>query len=103
LDRDAMAVRVEHRDGEIGPFGAEELPREHLAGAPRVLGSDDAREVAADGVPHECLCSRVQPADPALAIEDVARHAQALERGAEVARSGLELPRESRAPVVPAA
>src|SRR5262249_18933169 len=53
LDADTTAVAVhDHPPGVGRGRPADDLPCEELAGAARVLGCDDRREAAADGVTH---------------------------------------------------
>jgi hypothetical protein len=101
LDSDTPPVLVEQRDREICSVGTEELPREQLARPRRVLGSDDAREVAADSVADEVACCGVEPADPAPTIEAVARDAHRSSAGHRSREAASSFP-ESADPCLPA-
>ena len=77
--RDQDAGRV------CGRGGAEHLLGEQLAGAAGVLGRDDGGVVAAANVAEKPLGCRIDPADDARCVEDVARDADALQSLLDVA------------------
>src|SRR6478735_3613806 len=84
--------RAGGRDQDAGRLrcrgGAEDLSREELPGAGAVLGSDDRREVAASNITEQAPSRRVEPADDARWVEDVARDSDAVQSLLDVAADG---------------
>src|SRR5262249_7555513 len=64
LDSDPLAVRVDDREAAVGDVrGPDDLARELLPGASRVLRRDNRRELTADHVADDLPRRGVDPAD----------------------------------------
>src|SRR5204863_4618101 len=87
LDSNTSPLGVDDRDAGIGRRRpADDLPREQLAGPPRVLGCDDRGELSARDVTDNPARRGIDPADDAIHVDPIARHVDVLEDVFEVHR-----------------
>lgn len=91
LHRDAGTVGAQKMQVEIGHLRTEKLPRERFSRPQRVLGSDDRCELSSDGVADQFTSRIVEPTNASLAVEDVDRDRDSLQRGAKIGRRRAQL------------
>jgi hypothetical protein len=86
LHRDADTVGTQKMQVEVGHLRTEELPRERFSRPQCVLRSYDRSDVSSDGVADQFTSCIVEPANASLAVEDVGRDGDSLQRGSKIGR-----------------
>ena len=90
LDRHAFAVLVDQDDGAVDVFVADHVLREGFPGAPRFLGRDHGRHLAATDVSDQRSRGGIEPADDLVFVDDVAWNIHALEGARNVTANCMQ-------------
>jgi DNA polymerase-4 len=100
LDRNRVTGGTENGHAVVRGGAAQDLPHERLPRQARVRRRDDLRVVPAALLSEQLDPGRVEPADPAVGIEQHRRNPQQLQRRRDLRLQGTELSRQAHRRIV---